>query len=177
MAAGGTWWPCWQAEREGRTPAAPGTEPQPFSGSQTLLVPGCFPSPPVRDVGTSSAAPFFSPLPADTSVARQMDGGYQSLHRHAPQELLRPEKLGAAPFLSKDGEARAEPSPQDGMGRATGEAGSGPHLALLIPQSHMGQTHWSGRVRDRRGLTSLAAWTPTRPWSSTSWRGSHWPAS
>ncbi|XP_049665351.1 myomegalin isoform X1 [Accipiter gentilis] len=34
---------------------------------------GCFPSPPVRDVGTSSAAPFFSPLPADTSVARQMD--------------------------------------------------------------------------------------------------------
>ncbi|XP_074007325.1 myomegalin isoform X1 [Numenius arquata] len=34
---------------------------------------GCFPSPPVRDVGTSSAAPLFSPLPSDTSVARQMD--------------------------------------------------------------------------------------------------------
>ncbi|XP_052656525.1 myomegalin-like isoform X5 [Harpia harpyja] len=34
---------------------------------------GCFPSPPVRDVGTSSAAPRFSPLPSDTSVARQMD--------------------------------------------------------------------------------------------------------
>ncbi|KAM6343597.1 myomegalin-like [Alca torda] len=34
---------------------------------------GCFPSPPVRDVGTSSVAPLFSPLPSDTSVARQMD--------------------------------------------------------------------------------------------------------
>ncbi|XP_074452974.1 myomegalin isoform X9 [Larus michahellis] len=33
---------------------------------------GCFPSPPVRDVGTSSAAPLFSPPPSDTSVARQM---------------------------------------------------------------------------------------------------------
>ncbi|NXD65996.1 MYOME protein, partial [Eolophus roseicapillus] len=35
---------------------------------------GCFPSPPVRDVGTSSAAPLFSPLPSDMPVARQMDG-------------------------------------------------------------------------------------------------------
>ncbi|XP_074762926.1 myomegalin isoform X2 [Athene noctua] len=34
---------------------------------------GCFPSPPVRDVGTSSAAPLFSPLPSDTPVARRMD--------------------------------------------------------------------------------------------------------
>ncbi|NXN45612.1 MYOME protein, partial [Rhinoptilus africanus] len=34
---------------------------------------GCFPSPPVRDVGASSAAPLFSPLPSDTSVARQVD--------------------------------------------------------------------------------------------------------
>ncbi|XP_065529994.1 myomegalin isoform X2 [Lathamus discolor] len=35
---------------------------------------GCFPSPPVRDVGTSSAAPLFSPLSSDMSVTRQMDG-------------------------------------------------------------------------------------------------------
>ncbi|XP_075616358.1 myomegalin isoform X3 [Balearica regulorum gibbericeps] len=34
---------------------------------------GCFPSPPVRDVGTNSSAPLFSPLPSDTSVARRMD--------------------------------------------------------------------------------------------------------
>ncbi|XP_064928294.1 myomegalin isoform X5 [Columba livia] len=34
---------------------------------------GCFPSPPVRDVGTSSAAPHFSPLPSDTSEAQRMD--------------------------------------------------------------------------------------------------------
>ncbi|XP_075364184.1 myomegalin isoform X4 [Mycteria americana] len=34
---------------------------------------GCFPSPPVRDVGTSSAAPLFSPLPSDKLVARRMD--------------------------------------------------------------------------------------------------------
>ncbi|NXX17199.1 MYOME protein, partial [Podargus strigoides] len=34
---------------------------------------GCFPSPPVRDVGTSSAAPLFSPLPSDAAVARRMD--------------------------------------------------------------------------------------------------------
>ncbi|XP_050757109.1 myomegalin isoform X4 [Gymnogyps californianus] len=34
---------------------------------------GCFLSPPVRDVGTSSAAPLFSPLPSDTSVAQRMD--------------------------------------------------------------------------------------------------------
>ncbi|XP_009998213.1 PREDICTED: myomegalin-like [Chaetura pelagica] len=33
----------------------------------------CFPSPPVRDVGTSSAVPLLSPLPSDTPVARQMD--------------------------------------------------------------------------------------------------------
>ncbi|XP_068808071.1 myomegalin isoform X3 [Struthio camelus] len=34
---------------------------------------GCFPSPPVRDVGTSSGAPLFSPLPSDMSVPWQMD--------------------------------------------------------------------------------------------------------
>ncbi|KAM6078568.1 LOW QUALITY PROTEIN: myomegalin-like [Theristicus caerulescens] len=34
---------------------------------------GCFPSPPVRDVGTNSAAPLFSPLPSDTLVAQGMD--------------------------------------------------------------------------------------------------------
>ncbi|XP_064371781.1 myomegalin-like [Dromaius novaehollandiae] len=34
---------------------------------------GCFPSPPVRDVGMSSAAPLFSPPPSDTSVTRQVD--------------------------------------------------------------------------------------------------------
>ncbi|XP_039241040.1 myomegalin-like isoform X3 [Pipra filicauda] len=34
---------------------------------------GCFPSPPVRDVGTNSAAPLFSPLPSDTVVAQRMD--------------------------------------------------------------------------------------------------------
>ncbi|NXK10392.1 MYOME protein, partial [Herpetotheres cachinnans] len=33
---------------------------------------GCFPSPPVRDVGTSPAAPLFSPLPSDTLVAQWM---------------------------------------------------------------------------------------------------------
>ncbi|NXD08535.1 MYOME protein, partial [Nothocercus nigrocapillus] len=33
---------------------------------------GCFPSPPVRDVGTSSAGPF-SPTPPGTAVARQLD--------------------------------------------------------------------------------------------------------
>ncbi|XP_066048123.1 myomegalin isoform X2 [Chamaea fasciata] len=35
---------------------------------------GCFPSPPVRDVGTNSAAPPLSPLPSGTSVIRRMDG-------------------------------------------------------------------------------------------------------
>ncbi|XP_069718516.1 myomegalin isoform X1 [Phaenicophaeus curvirostris] len=40
---------------------------------------GCFPSPPVRDVGTNSAAPRFSPLPSHASVARRMDDGYQCL--------------------------------------------------------------------------------------------------
>ncbi|XP_064310742.1 myomegalin isoform X5 [Phalacrocorax carbo] len=34
---------------------------------------GCFPSPPVRDVGTSSAAPLFSPLSSGTLAAQQMD--------------------------------------------------------------------------------------------------------
>ncbi|KAM6305704.1 myomegalin-like [Aegotheles albertisi] len=34
---------------------------------------GCFPSPPVRDVGTSSSAPLFSLLPSDTAAARRMD--------------------------------------------------------------------------------------------------------
>ncbi|XP_066411987.1 myomegalin isoform X11 [Molothrus aeneus] len=34
---------------------------------------GCFPSPPVRDVGTNSAAPLLSPLPSSTSVLRRMD--------------------------------------------------------------------------------------------------------
>ncbi|KAM6262086.1 LOW QUALITY PROTEIN: myomegalin-like [Porphyrio hochstetteri] len=34
---------------------------------------GCFPSPPVRDVGTSSAAPLFSPLSSDMSPAWRMD--------------------------------------------------------------------------------------------------------
>ncbi|XP_027752341.1 myomegalin-like isoform X11 [Empidonax traillii] len=34
---------------------------------------GCFPSPPVRDVGTNSAAPLFSPLPPGTSVVQRME--------------------------------------------------------------------------------------------------------
>ncbi|XP_039555244.1 myomegalin-like isoform X8 [Passer montanus] len=34
---------------------------------------GCFPSPPVRDVGTNSAAPLLSPVPSGTSVLRRMD--------------------------------------------------------------------------------------------------------
>ncbi|OWK60911.1 Myomegalin [Lonchura striata] len=34
---------------------------------------GCFPSPPVRDVGTNSAAPLLSPLPSSMSVLRRMD--------------------------------------------------------------------------------------------------------
>ncbi|KAM7014107.1 myomegalin [Passerculus sandwichensis] len=34
---------------------------------------GCFPSPPVRDVGTNSAAPLLPPLPSGTSVLRRMD--------------------------------------------------------------------------------------------------------
>ncbi|XP_071421787.1 myomegalin isoform X3 [Pithys albifrons albifrons] len=42
-------------------------------GPSTETRAGCFPSPPVRDVGTNSAAPLFSPLPSDTSVVRQMD--------------------------------------------------------------------------------------------------------
>lgn len=68
------------AGREGdQDPAAPGTEPHLSTAAQMFLVPGCFPSPPVRDVGTNSAGPFFSPLPSDTSVVRRTDGGYQSL--------------------------------------------------------------------------------------------------
>ncbi|XP_066180936.1 myomegalin isoform X3 [Sylvia atricapilla] len=35
---------------------------------------GCFPSPPVRDVGINSAAPLLSPVPSGTSVLRAMDG-------------------------------------------------------------------------------------------------------
>ncbi|XP_009271580.1 PREDICTED: myomegalin isoform X2 [Aptenodytes forsteri] len=42
-------------------------------GSSAETHAGCFPSPPVRDVGTSSAAPLFSPQPSDTLVARRMD--------------------------------------------------------------------------------------------------------
>ncbi|NXF44874.1 MYOME protein, partial [Oceanites oceanicus] len=42
-------------------------------GPSTETRAGCFPSPPVRDVGTSSAAPLFSPLPSDTLVAQRMD--------------------------------------------------------------------------------------------------------
>ncbi|XP_027550401.1 myomegalin-like isoform X4 [Neopelma chrysocephalum] len=34
---------------------------------------GCFPSPPVRDVGTNSAAPLFSPLPSDMVVVQRMN--------------------------------------------------------------------------------------------------------
>ncbi|XP_077038032.1 myomegalin isoform X9 [Agelaius phoeniceus] len=34
---------------------------------------GCFPSPPVRDVGTNSAAPLLSPLPSGMSVLQRMD--------------------------------------------------------------------------------------------------------
>ncbi|XP_032923211.1 myomegalin-like isoform X2 [Catharus ustulatus] len=34
---------------------------------------GCFPSPPVRDVGTNSAAALLSPAPSGTSVVRRMD--------------------------------------------------------------------------------------------------------
>ncbi|XP_037999973.1 myomegalin-like isoform X5 [Motacilla alba alba] len=34
---------------------------------------GCFPSPPVRDVGTNSAAPLLSPLPSGTALLRRMD--------------------------------------------------------------------------------------------------------
>ncbi|XP_056354067.1 myomegalin isoform X3 [Oenanthe melanoleuca] len=34
---------------------------------------GCFPSPPVRDVGTNSAAALLSPVPSGTSVVRRMD--------------------------------------------------------------------------------------------------------
>ncbi|XP_030352273.1 myomegalin-like isoform X4 [Strigops habroptila] len=45
-----------------------------LSGPSAETRAGCFPSPPVRDVGTSSAAPFFSPLSSDMSVAWQMDG-------------------------------------------------------------------------------------------------------
>ncbi|XP_053928854.1 myomegalin isoform X2 [Cuculus canorus] len=42
-------------------------------GPSTKTRAGCFPSPPVRDVGMNSAAPLFSPLPSDVSVAQRMD--------------------------------------------------------------------------------------------------------
>ncbi|NXN94442.1 MYOME protein, partial [Rhinopomastus cyanomelas] len=42
-------------------------------GSSAKTQTGCFVSPPVRDVGTSSAPSRFSPLPSDTSLARRMD--------------------------------------------------------------------------------------------------------
>ncbi|XP_054020904.1 myomegalin [Dryobates pubescens] len=48
---------------------------------------GCFPSPPVRDVGTSSEASLFSPLPSDTPVAPQTDapGGTAPLVRKSEE--------------------------------------------------------------------------------------------
>ncbi|XP_041885705.1 myomegalin-like isoform X7 [Corvus kubaryi] len=51
----------------------PGPSAETRAGAQMFLVPGCFPSPPVRDVGTNSAAPLFSRLPCDTSVVRGTD--------------------------------------------------------------------------------------------------------
>ncbi|XP_017585162.1 PREDICTED: myomegalin isoform X10 [Corvus brachyrhynchos] len=51
----------------------PGPSGETRAGAQMFLVPGCFPSPPVRDVGTNSAAPLFSRLPSDTSVVRGTD--------------------------------------------------------------------------------------------------------
>ncbi|XP_031973104.1 myomegalin-like isoform X6 [Corvus moneduloides] len=51
----------------------PGPSAETRAGAQMFLVPGCFPSPPVRDVGTNSAAPLFSRLPSDTSVVRGTD--------------------------------------------------------------------------------------------------------
>lgn len=59
-----------------------------------------------------------------------------------PQGLLRPDKLVAAPLLSKTAELRAESSAWDGTGWVMRGAGSGPHLALLVPQSHVGQMCW-----------------------------------
>ncbi|NXS56946.1 MYOME protein, partial [Brachypteracias leptosomus] len=44
-----------------------------LSGPSAETRAGCFPSPPVRDVGTSSAAPLFSPRPSDVAVAQQTD--------------------------------------------------------------------------------------------------------
>ncbi|KAM9543323.1 myomegalin [Guaruba guarouba] len=59
----------------------PGCQSLPGPSAETRA--GCFPSPPVRDIGTSSAAPLFSPLSSDMSVTRQMDGpcGADSLLR------------------------------------------------------------------------------------------------
>ncbi|XP_068879849.1 myomegalin isoform X3 [Aphelocoma coerulescens] len=51
----------------------PGPSAETRAGAQMFLVPGCFPSPPVRDVGTNSAAPLFSRLPSDTSVVQGTD--------------------------------------------------------------------------------------------------------
>lgn len=92
----------------GKTPAAPDTEPRLSAGAQILLILGCFPSPPVRDVGTSSPAPLFSPLSSDVSVTWQMDGRSQSLPMPMPQELLRSDRLMAAPLLSKGEKPRAD---------------------------------------------------------------------
>lgn len=45
--------------------------------AQLDLVPGCFPSPPVRDVGTSLTASFSSPR-SDTLMPQHSVGGYLS---------------------------------------------------------------------------------------------------
>lgn len=118
-----------------------GTEPHLSTEAQTFLVPGCFPSPPVRDVGTNSAAPHLSPLPSSTSVLRQMDGGYQSLPACSPQGLLRSDELEAASLLSKLESSGHSQVPRMGQGVTAG-AGSGPHLTQLAPQSHVGQMCW-----------------------------------
>ncbi|XP_062353720.1 LOW QUALITY PROTEIN: putative neuroblastoma breakpoint family member 8 [Cinclus cinclus] len=44
-----------------------------LSGPSAETRAGCFPSPPVRDVGTNSAAALLSPLPSGTSVVQRMD--------------------------------------------------------------------------------------------------------
>ncbi|KAM7046559.1 myomegalin isoform 3-T3 [Acridotheres tristis] len=44
-----------------------------FPGPSAETRAGCFPSPPVRDVGTNSAAALLSPVPSGTSVVRRMD--------------------------------------------------------------------------------------------------------
>lgn len=57
---------------EGKSPAATA-----ICRAQLDLFPGCFPSPPVRDVGTSSAAPFSSPH-SDTFMPQHTVGRYLS---------------------------------------------------------------------------------------------------